>query len=320
MSPARPGGEGLPYLYSGTLVLSGNGVAMVNATGERSEIGKIGHAVRSIESEQPRLQAQTRRIVLVLAVAGALFSLGAVLLYGVLRGEWVQGLLAGIALGMSMLPEEFPLVLAVFTVMGAWRLSRSRVLTRRAATIETLGAATVLCTDKTGTLTQNQMTVVAMCDAEGTRWQRAAEPPMAIIGMSGVRSLLEAAVLASEPKGFDPMDRAVHQLAHEGEAVRTGDWQRLRLYPLQPNRLAVTAVWKSATGAIVRGRCKGAPRNNRPIVRHGRGRPHSDARSGKRLRETRHASARCRKRRAPTMRICLRTPHRSRSLSLGSWH
>ncbi len=84
------------------------------------------------------------------------------MLYGLWRGGWLDALLSGIALGMSMLPEEFPLVLTVFMVMGAWRISRARVLTRRVAAIETLGAATVLCTDKTGTLTQNRMTIAAM--------------------------------------------------------------------------------------------------------------------------------------------------------------
>src|SRR6185295_12530056 len=142
-------------------MMSGTGVAVVTATGERSEIGKIGRTVGAIEQEQPRLHAQTRRLVLIFAAVGSLLSVAAVILYGVLRGDWLQGVLGGIALGMSMLPEEFPLVLAVFTVMGAWRLSRSRVLTRRAEAIETLGSATVLCTDKTGTLTQNTMSVVA---------------------------------------------------------------------------------------------------------------------------------------------------------------
>ena len=87
------------------------------------------------------------------------------MLYGLWRGSWLDALLSGIALSMSMLPEEFPLVLTVFMVMGAWRISRARVLTRRIAAIETLGAATVLCTDKTGTLTQNRMTIAELWSA-----------------------------------------------------------------------------------------------------------------------------------------------------------
>src|ERR1019366_4397246 len=83
-------------------------------------------------------------------------------LYGISRGGWLDALLAGIALGMSMLPEELPVVLTVFMAMGAWRISRARVLTRRAAAIETLGSATVLCTDKTGTLTENRMSIAEL--------------------------------------------------------------------------------------------------------------------------------------------------------------
>ena len=105
------------------------------------------------------LQAQTRRLVRIFAVFGGLVSIAAVLLYGLRRGNWLDAVLAGIALGMSMLPEEFPVVLTVFMAMGAWRISQARVLTRRAAAIETLGSATVLCTDKTGTLTENRMRI-----------------------------------------------------------------------------------------------------------------------------------------------------------------
>ena len=134
----------------------------VVATGIRSEIGKIGQSLSTLETEPPRLQAQTRRAGAVFAVVGAAVSILAVLLYGTMRGGWLDAVLAGIALGMSMLPEEFPVVLAVFMAMGAWRISQARVLTRRAAAIETLGSATVLCTDKTGTLTENRMTIAEL--------------------------------------------------------------------------------------------------------------------------------------------------------------
>src|SRR5450756_2602326 len=141
----RPGGDDLPYVFSGSLVVRGTGIGEVIAIGALSEIGKIGYSLSTLETEPPRLQAQTRRLVWVFALVGGAVSVLAVLLYGMLRGGWLDAVLAGIALGMSMLPEEFPVVLTVFMAMGAWRISRARVLTRRAAAIETLGSATVLC-------------------------------------------------------------------------------------------------------------------------------------------------------------------------------
>ena len=160
--PQRPGGDDLPHVFSGSLVVRGSGLAEVTAIGAQSEIGKIGQSLATLETEPPRLQAQTRRVVRLFAVLGGGVSVLAVLLYGIMRGGWLDAVLAGIALGMSMLPEEFPVVLTVFMAMGAWRISLARVLTRRAAAIETLGSATVLCTDKTGTLTENRMTIVEL--------------------------------------------------------------------------------------------------------------------------------------------------------------
>ena len=144
-----------------------SGVAEITATGPRTELGRIGSSLATLETETPHLQRQIRRLVLVLAIAGGLVSLAVVALYGLLRGGWLEAVLAGIAMGMSMMPEEFPMVLAVFMAMGAWRISQARVLTRRASAIETLGAASVLCTDKTGTLTENRMTVVELRLADG---------------------------------------------------------------------------------------------------------------------------------------------------------
>ena len=144
----RPGGDDLPEVFSGSLIVRGAGLAEVTAIGARSEIGKIGQSLAALETEPPRLQAQTRHLVRLFAVVGGAISVLAVLLYGIMRGGWLDAVLAGIALGMSLLPEELPVVLTVFMAMGAWRISLARVLTRRAAAIETLGSATVLCTER----------------------------------------------------------------------------------------------------------------------------------------------------------------------------
>ena len=135
-STAQAGGDDLPFVFSGTLVVRGAGIAEVTATGVRTEIGKIGLAVSTLETETPRLQRQTQRLVTIFAFLSAVVVALTVLLYGLYRGGWLEGVLAGIALGMSMLPEEFPVVLTVFLAMGAWRISQARVLTRRASAIE----------------------------------------------------------------------------------------------------------------------------------------------------------------------------------------
>src|SRR6185369_8864955 len=161
-----------------------------------------------ITPEPPRLQTETRQLVRVFAAFGIAASLLVILLYGLVHGDWLQAVLGGIALGMSMLPEEFPLVLTAFMVMGAWRLSRARVLTRRAAAIETLGAATVLCTDKTGTLTENRMTVAEL-RTRGPQWRRDSDLPMP----RALAPVIEAAMLATAPHLSDPMEKAIAELA-----------------------------------------------------------------------------------------------------------
>jgi Ca2+-transporting ATPase len=255
----RPGGDDLPYVFSGSLVVRGHGLAEVCATGGRSEIGKIGLALGSIERQPTRLNLQLRGLVRVAAAVGVTISLLATLLYGLWRGSWLDGLLSGVALSMSMLPEEFPLVLTVFMVMGAWRISRARVLTRRAATIETLGAATVLCTDKTGTLTENRMTIAELW-AAGRVWRRADGADRAMT--APLAALLDHGILASVPTPHDPMDSAFHTLGGElgARASREqGDRQLVREYGLAPGRLAVTQVWcrRGETAAVVA--AKGAP-------------------------------------------------------------
>ena len=243
----RPGGDDLPWVFSGSLVVRGRGMGEVIATGALSEIGKIGQSLSTLETEQPRLQEQTRRLVAVFAVVGGAVSILAVLLYGTLRGGWLDAVLAGIALGMSMLPEELPVVLTVFMAMGAWRISRARVLTRRAAAIEALGSATVLCTDKTGTLTENRMSIVELRlkngeifrprDASGTKMPK------------DFHGLVEFGLLASERDPFDPMERAFHDLAREqlGETERLSgpQWKLVHTYGLRPGLLAMSQVWQS---------------------------------------------------------------------------
>jgi P-type Ca2+ transporter type 2C len=249
--PRRPGGDDLPYVFSGSLVVRGAGIAEVLATGALSEIGKIGQSLSTLETEPPRLQQQTRRLVSVFALVGAAVSLLAVVLYGLMRGGWLDALLGGIALGMSMLPEEFPVVLTVFMAMGAWRISKARVLTRRAAAIETLGSATVLCTDKTGTLTENRMAVSALRLKNGAVFRLSEAPDAAL--PEDFHDLLEFGILASAKDPFDPMEKAFHDLGRERlagtEHLRGPEWTLVQAYGLRPDLLAMSNVWRGADSA-----------------------------------------------------------------------
>jgi len=167
-------GESLPVeksrgmqVYSGTLVVKGQGRAEVSATGAATEFGKIGTSLATLEIEKTSLQRETARLVKIVAVSGLLLCTLLAAFYVAKRGDTLGGILAGLTLAMALLPEEFPVVLTVFLALGAWRISRHRVLTRRMPAIETLGAATVLCVDKTGTLTQNRMALADAIAAPG---------------------------------------------------------------------------------------------------------------------------------------------------------
>ncbi len=259
--PPSPGGDNLPYAFSGTLAVHGTGLMRVQATGPESRIGEIGQSLASLESETPRLVLQTRGLVRWFAVAGLGVSLLAAVLYGLLRGGWLDGLLSGIALAMSLLPEELPVVLTLFMTIGALRMSRSRVLARRGTAIETLGAATVLCTDKTGTLTQNRMEIAEL-RLPGGEGQRPDEngampsPEFANVARLGM--------LASEQEPFDPMERAFHQLASSD--ARTGlsnhrekGWSMQQQYALAPELLAMSQVWVKGDEPEKLVAAKGAP-------------------------------------------------------------
>ena len=238
-------GESLPVdkkagelLHSGSLVTTGHGSARVIATGPRSELGRIGASLAALESGKTGLERETARIVKLVAALAIVLSVGMVLYYVATRGEWLAGILAGLTLAMAILPEEFPVVLTVFLALGAWRISRHGVLTRRMPAIETLGAATVLCVDKTGTLTENRMSVVEV--------------------MGDRDAVLAAAALACELEPFDPMEKAIVLAAGNAVADLRLSGKLERDYPFTDQFLAVCHAWRFP-GRTLRIAIKGAP-------------------------------------------------------------
>ena len=260
---ARPGGDDLPWVYAGTLIVQGHGMARVTATGARSEIGRIGAALGALQTERSPLQKQTATLVRNLALLALALSLALVLVHGLLRGDWLQALLAGIALAMAMLPEEYPVVLTVFPALGARRLAREGVLTRRINAIETLGATTVLCTDKTGTLTENRMTVSHLVAGGVALDARVAVATLPAGELPEVfHTLVEVAILASVVDPFDPMEKAFHQLGAQFLAHTEHlhhDWRLVQTYALSPALRAMSHVWAAPDGARQLVAAKGAP-------------------------------------------------------------
>jgi len=243
-------------VFSGTLVATGHGYAEVVATGPRSELGRIGRVLGELQPEKTSLERDTARIVKLVAAFAVVLSALVALLHFALRGGWAESALAGLTLAMAIVPEEFPVVLTVFLAIGAWRIARKGVLTRRMPAIEILGASTVLCVDKTGTLTENRMSLREVF-VDGA-WIRPtpASPPS-----ESARSVLSHAALASELAPFDPMETAVLAAAssYAPEALEwRAAWRLDRDYSLSQDFLAVCHAWRDSEGHAVIA-IKGAP-------------------------------------------------------------
>jgi len=242
---SRAGSDDNHCVYSGSLIVQGQGVARVAATGIHTEIGRIGKALQRIPTDQTPLQLDTERLVKRVAIGALGVAVLVAVVYGLTHGSWLDGALAGIALAMALLPEEFPVVLTVFLALGAWRISQRNVLTRRMPALETLGATTVLCVDKTGTLTENRMTVRRLVTATGQT--RDVDARDGVLPETFHR-LVEFAVLASRRDPFDPMERAINALGASGLAGTEHlheEWMLAREYPLSPSLLAMSQVWQS---------------------------------------------------------------------------
>ncbi len=247
--------EAWSQVFAGTFVTAGHALAMVTATGPRTQIGKIGSSITEMDPETTPLQQQTARLVRVMAGIAIVLCTAMVLALGLRTGLWLSAVLSGVALAMTMLPEEYPVVLAIFPALGAHHLAKEGVLTRRINAIETLGATTVLCTDKTGTLTHNRMQVHTLVVESATHRATIALP-------ATFEQLAEHAILASLPQPFDPMEVAFHEFGKTWMPASMHlhpQWDLVYTYPLSPALLAITHVWRVPAHHDMAVATKGAP-------------------------------------------------------------
>lgn len=241
----QPGGDDLPFVFSGSLVVQGHGIAKVLAIGSETEMGKIGKALQRITPEETLLKKETSLLVRNFALAGIILCILVIVIYAITRGDWVVGFLAGVSLSMAILPEEFPVVLMIFMSLGAWRMSKRQVLTRNTASIEMLGAATVLCVDKTGTLTQNKMILSSLfCNDQFYNIEKNEEQSLP----ECFHQLLEYGYLASQKDPFDPIEKEIknttEKFLQKTEHIHE-HWKLVREYPLTKHLLALSHVWES---------------------------------------------------------------------------
>ena len=245
-------GQGENVVRASTLVVRGHGTAEVVAIGAATAVGRIGAALRTLRPPPTPMQREIRRAVILFAGLSVGTSVLMTLLYVALRGDWLQAVLAGITLAMANIPEEFPVVLAVFLALGAWRMARHRALVRRPPAIEALGSVTVLCTDKTGTLTENRMSLVELV-ADDERG-----PPTGAL-TARLQALLACADAATPDQSFDPMEIAIRTALANVAPSSSGHGARVHEYPLSSGLLAVTHVWRPLDSAGLLACCKGAP-------------------------------------------------------------
>ena len=241
------------HVFSGTLIVQGKGKAKVTHTGSETQFGKIGVSLQNIEQESTRLQKEMKRLIRSLFLMGIAISIGVILAFYFTRGNFLNSLLNGLASAMSILPEEFPVVLTIFLALGAWRLSKNNVLTRKPSAIETLGSATVLCSDKTGTITQNKMEVAALYSGEKLYYKKDFKH-----SLENIQEVLTVLVHASQRHSIDPMEKAIGNEISRLHLAKE-ELDLVKEYPLSKELFAMTRVMKSKNHPQSHAYCKGAP-------------------------------------------------------------
>lgn len=235
---SQPGDELSASLFAATLVVRGNGIARVERTGSHTEVGRIGVRLGMISEKPTLMQRDVRKLIGRIGILAMAFCAVVAVAYGLVRHDWLFGAISGLTLAISLIPEEFPMVLMIFMGLGALRLARRNILVRRSAVIETLGATDLLCVDKTGTITENRMSLRYL-------WLNGKLRDLLTDAHSGAESLLRSAQRASTAHAHDPMDGAINAI------VPPSAEKPLRTYPLSPELLAFVQVWRSASGSVI---------------------------------------------------------------------
>lgn len=249
-----PGREGEDRVHAGSLVVGGHATAEVLAIGGDTAIGRIGASLQQVRAPRTPLQRQIHHAVVVFTALALAASTLVAALHFVLYRDGLQAALAGVTLAIANIPEEFPVMLSIFLALGAWRMARHRALVRRPPAIEALGAVTVLCADKTGTLTENRMAIAELI--AGDERSGLGEEPLS----PALRRLLECADAASADDVVDPMEAAVRAaLRGAASAARPPGARRVAEYPLTRALLAVGHAWHLPGRTDIVVCCKGAP-------------------------------------------------------------
>ena len=208
-SHAQERGQGLDstLLLGGSLVTRGIALARVSATGTNTALGKIGQSLKKIQTGKSPLQIKLEKISYQFAYLAIAISSLVILVYGLYYERWLYGAMTGISLAIAILPEEFIIIFSIFIALGAYRMAQEHVLLRHTPAIETLGSVSVLCLDKTGTLTENCMTIIALADSLGIHVLEDASFQVT----AEIEELISYAALASEVHPQDPLEVAIHR-------------------------------------------------------------------------------------------------------------
>ncbi|OYX86049.1 MAG: haloacid dehalogenase [Flavobacteriales bacterium 32-34-25] len=241
-------------IFSGTIAVSGLAVFEVERIGKQTQIGRIGESILTIDEEVSPLQIQIRNFVKWMALAGMLIFLIVWMFSFIKTGNLIESLLNGLTLAMSILPEEIPVAFNTFMALGAWKLMREGIIIKKSSIVETLGSTTVICTDKTGTITENSMRLKQLYDYRSDKIfdeKEFANPEL--------EALIDYAMWSSEPVPFDPMEKTLHQVYEQTQKNdRRKDYQLFHEYPLEGKPPMMTHLFTNSEKERIIA-AKGAP-------------------------------------------------------------